>query len=226
MVHDPNREGEWTELVDLLLNKETSFFRHPASFEALVAEALPELQRLKQREGDRQLRLWSVGCSTGQEAYSLIMALLEAPAARGWEVQATGTDLSLVALRRAREGLYRAYETRAIGEPFRGKYLAEVHDNAGTWYRLSNAVRERAVFQRFNLMDPDTFPEEVQDVAFCQNVLIYFQPADREEILRRLCRRLRPGGYLFLAPAEAVGLKMVGFEHVPLAQASAFRRPL
>jgi chemotaxis methyl-accepting protein methylase len=226
VVPRPDSDPEWTELLDLLLNKETSFFRHPASFEALVSDALPELKRLKHQEGDHVLRVWSVGCSTGQEVYSLVMTLLEAPAARGWEVIATGSDLSVTALGRAREGYYRPYEARTIGEAYRAKYLTEAGHDEKPCYRLSAEVRARVTFQRINLADPETYPDEVQDVAFCQNVLIYFQPAEREQILQRLTRRLRPGGFLFLAPAEAVGLRLDGIERVPLAHASAFRRPL
>jgi chemotaxis protein methyltransferase CheR len=226
VVHRPDTDPEWLELLDLLLNKETSFFRHPATFEALVNDSLPELKRLKHAEGDHVLRVWSAGCSTGQEVYSLVMTLLEAPGARGWGVWVTGSDLSAAAVRRARDGYYRAYEARTVPEPYRSKYLIETQDDDRVWYRLSDEVRERATFQQFNLADPDSYPDEVQDVAICQNVLIYFQPAEREIILQRLTRRLRPGGFLFLAPAEAVGLKLNGIERVPLADASVYRRPV
>jgi chemotaxis protein methyltransferase CheR len=211
-------------LLDLLLNRETGFFRHQPSFEALTGHVLPELLRDRRRPAAVPVTLWSAGCSSGQEAYSLAMAFLETTAGRRERAQVTGSDISPRALDRARQGRYRPFEVRCLPETCLSRYTRCGVDAVGPCYQVADAVRELVQFERFNLTDPDSYAVWGQDVIFCQNVLIYFAPEDREAVVGHLAGRLNPGGYLFLGPAEAVGLRVAGLEPVRLDNALIYRR--
>lgn len=210
---------EWAELVELLLNKETSFFRHAPSFEALRDYVLP---RLRARRPQEPLRVWSAGCSTGQEAYSLAMTIGEVPEVGGLEV--LGGDLSPVALERARAGRYRSYELREVPGPFCRRYFRPEPDQDPPAYRIASSIRSRVRFQPCNLVDAATYPEVPQDVIYCQNVLIYFAPECRSRVIRQLAERLHLGGYLFLGPAEAVGTVPTNLEPIHLTDVTILQR--
>jgi chemotaxis methyl-accepting protein methylase len=220
----PEGEAEWLELLNLLLNHETSFFRHPPSFEALKDHVLPQLVADGRRTPGSPTRLWSAGCSTGQEAYSLAIALLDTLARQGRQVEVTGSDISPCALERACRGRYRPFEVRSLPEDSRAQYLRRIEDENGPVYQVCDDVRGLVRFRRFNLNDPTSYGVGGQDVIFCQNVLIYFAPEARKEIVGHLAEQLNPGGYLFLGPAEAIGLWVAGLEPVRLENALIHRR--
>jgi chemotaxis methyl-accepting protein methylase len=219
--------AEWGELLELLLNRETGFFRHLPSFEALAGRALPELIAERSRHGVAALTAWSAGCATGEEAWSLAMALLEAVGAAGpgrWGVKVAATDLSETALSRARRGRYRAAATRSLPAAYRERYLERVEEDLELYYQPDRRLRPVVEFGRLNLNRPEEFWVGAQDVIFCQNVLVYFRAARREEIARELCRKLKPWGYLFLAPGEVVGLRMPGIRAVRFDNSLAYQR--
>jgi chemotaxis methyl-accepting protein methylase len=220
----PEGEAEWPELLNLLLNHETSFFRHPPSFEALKGHVLPRLVADGRRPPGAPICLWSAGCSTGQEAYSLAIAFLDTAGRQGGQVQVSASDISPRALERARAGRYRPFEVRSLPEDSRAQYLRRLEDENGPVYQVCDAVRGLVRFGRFNLNDPDSYGVGGQDVIFCQNVLIYFAPEARADIIGHLAERLNPGGYLFLGPAEAMGLRAAGLEPVRLENALIHRR--
>ncbi len=236
-AHGPQ---EWAQILELLLNHETGFFRHLPSFEALNRFVLPELMKEKRRHGVNQITLWSAGCSTGQEAYSLAMALTElfagsapdaiAPpsfgaAGAGWQIKVFGTDINPHALDKARRGQYKPSDARYMPELYRQRYLAPFEDEKGAGgYRVIGSVRAMTQFGYLNLCDPESYWVSAQDVIFCQNVLLYFEPESRLETVKRLCQRLNPGGYLFLAPAEVVGLKLPNVQLVREPDALIYQR--
>jgi chemotaxis methyl-accepting protein methylase len=164
-------EEEWGALVELLLNRETGFFRHLPSFEALARDVLPELARLRARSGVRALTAWSAGCATGQEAYSLAMVLLDGHPFPPWEVKVAGTDLSAAALERARRGRYRAAEVETVPARWRERFFRPVDGTPGSW-EASPALRAAVEFGRLNLARPADYWVGTQDVLFCQNVLL------------------------------------------------------
>lgn len=225
---------EWEELLELLVVGETGFFRHEPSFRAL-AEILPHLLLHNQKRGFNTLRMWSAGCSTGQEAYSLAMLSLESvPFPELWQVEIMATDISRRAVEKARKGLYKPFEVRFMPEYYRDKYLM-VEGKAGamasipfagstTRYQVAKRVRAMVHFGYLNLSDPTNYWVTAQDVIFCQNVLIYFKPESRVETVRHLCQRLNPGGYLFLAPAEVTGLKLPGVQLVHFEDTLVYKR--
>jgi chemotaxis protein methyltransferase CheR len=231
---NPQGDKEWEELLELLIICETGFFRHEPSFRAL-AEILPHLLLRNQERGLNTLRMWSAGCSTGQEAYSMAMLFLETVRLpQVWQVEIIATDISRRALEKARSGLYKPFEIRYMPEHYRDKYLT-VEGGAGatasipslgstTRYRVTKRVRDMVHFGHLNLSDPTSCWVAAQDVIFCQNVLIYFKPESRVETVRHLCQRLNPGGYLFLAPAEVTGLKLPGVQLVHFEDSLVYRR--
>jgi chemotaxis methyl-accepting protein methylase len=222
VAFNPNGENEWKELLELLLNLETGFFRHMPSFEAFSNHILPNLMREKHKHGVNTISMWSAGCSTGPEPYSLAMALLETIgstlpfnggevadlAQREWQLKISATDISHRSLDKARQGRYKPHELRYISNPHRDKYLMKIEESQGVVYQVVERVRELVQFGYLNLNDLDSYWITAQDVIICQNVLIYFQSERRVPIIEQFCQRLNPGGYLILAPAEVVGLKL------------------
>lgn len=221
LVFHPDGSREWPELLDLLLNKETSFFRHQASFDVLTGQVLP---RLAAAGGAEPLQMWSAGCSTGQEAYSLALAARLTPELHEQPVRVVGSDLSAKALQRARQGRYRPFEARQLPDALRALYFATVEDDGRPALQAVPELRAAVEFQPCNLLDPATYPAGGQAVIFCQNVLIYFPPAVRAVIVRQLAETLRPDGCLFLAPGEAVGIPLPGLESLRLRDVSVFQR--
>ncbi len=179
------------------MNPETAFFRHQPSFAALRQPVLAGLR------GRGPLTMWSAGCSTGEEAYSLAMCGL---AAGPGEVRITAMDLSEAALRHAARGVYHTRQTALVPETWRPRFLRTDGGQAAVAAELRQAVR----WARFHLLDPASYPESEFDVVFCFNVLIYFRGAARREVIAALLRRVKPGGYLFLAPGEAAGFDYAG----------------
>lgn len=184
---------EWQLLLDDLLNHETCFFRHGPSFHALRRHVLPDLMR----RPDVRLRLWSAGCSFGQEVYSMALIASDANTAESKEISVLGTDVSRPALCRAASANYRATDLRSVPEDQWRRLL----DPVGETLVVKPEIRAITEFQHMNLVDTD-YSITGQDVIFCQNVLIYFSNHLRRQVVDKLCEFLNPGGYLFLGPVE------------------------
>lgn len=235
---------EWLALLELFLNHETSFRRHQPSFTALMGHVLPELWRAGHRH--RPLALWSAGCAMGQEPYSLAMTYLDfvASCASGGvlasghlcpptllSAKILGTDISYQALDRARCGMYKPHEMRNVPEAIRRRYFTLELQASGPVYRVAPQVQALVTLHYGNLHDSLTYPPPYApgaswgfEIIFCQNVLIYFPPASRLTIVQHLCQRLRPGGYLFLGPAEVVGLELPQIQPVRVGDALLYQR--
>lgn len=195
---------ELKKLVSLLTIGETSFLRFEPHFAALIEKVIPEL--IKQQESTRRLRIWSAGCSTGEEVYSLALTLLRKfPQLAGWDITILGTDISHKSLVTAREGVYRERALRNV-DP---EVLAEWFVKTGTGWAVSDRLRLPTRFSFLNLQS-ETYPNPKNgttecDLIFCRNVMIYFRPETVRAVVGRLRRALRPGGYLFLGHAETLG---------------------
>ena len=234
IAFNPQGDEEWLALQELLLNNETSFFRHQPSFIALEECVFPALRELKKRNNDRTLRMWSAGCSTGQEPYSLAMAFYEALAFHpeplskgGWgevEPLVFGTDICLSALDKARFGMYKPHELRHLPEEYLQRYLVPKDAGRKVFYSVVKYIQAIVKFGYLHLLDPSSYWITAQDIIFCQNVMIYFDPANRVELVTRLSQRLNPGGYLFLGPAEVVGLRLPGFEFIKFKDVLLYRK--
>lgn len=209
IAREPEGGREWRELSELVVNQESGFFRHPPSFEALVRQVVPELAAERARQGITALTAWSAGCAAGEETWSLAMALrsaLDAGGRAGWQLKVCGSDLSERALVRARAGRYPPSRLRSLPEEHRERWMEPVAGDPRGGWRVREELRRSVSFARLNLVRPEEYRLGLQDVVFCQNVLIYFRPEQRRRVVADLAGRLRPGGYLFLAPGEMVGL--------------------
>lgn len=195
------------EVVCAMMTHETSFFRDRAPFETL-AQLIPAL--LARRGVMKQLVIWSAACSTGQEPYSLAMLLHEkfASLLASWRVRIIASDLSQIALGRAREGIYSELETnRGLSPAMRNKYFRSLQ---GRWSVAQNC-RSLVEFRQLNLTQPwPTMP--ACDFILLRNVLLYFDVPTRMDVLERMRRTLRPDGALFLGGAETMLGMEVGFE--------------
>ncbi|MBN1661288.1 MAG: tetratricopeptide repeat protein [Anaerolineae bacterium] len=225
------REGgaELNSLVQTLTNKETYFFREPRQFEVLRDRVLPELLANRRREGAGvDLRLWSAGCATGEEAYSLAMTLADSQYTTGVPFEATivGTDIDATALEYARLGCYGERAVRLVPDALRQRYLTRRGDR---WCVVPEVAR-LVTFRMHNLASPclpsDLAPEVLGgvDVIFCRNVTIYFDEPMRERLNACLAGLLREGGYLFVASAETLGHDRGRLSLVSLGDGFAFRK--
>jgi chemotaxis protein methyltransferase CheR len=188
-------------LVEALLNNETYFFRDRDTFQLLVREALPRLAAA--RSAERRLRIWCAGCSTGQEIYSLAIALAEERLKwAGWTIDLLGTDVSAAALERAREGLYTQFEVQR-GLPATQMIRWFEREESGDW-RIAPALRSAVRFERHNLLAPAP-PPGTFDLVLCRNVLLYFGAEARRSVFERLARACASDGLLMLGAGETVG---------------------
>lgn len=219
-------EIEWSTLVDRLTVQETSFFRHQSSFK-LVRDYV---QALFARQPERkQVDVWSVGCSTGEEPYALAMLLDELISGMqgGRYFGVTATDLSLPALAKAREGLYNARKVAMVPEPYRDRYFtpaaSERYQESGR-YQVVPALKERVCFARLNVLDLGDAPMRNMDVIFCQNLLIYFRRWRKKDIVNHLAERLAPGGLLVIGVGELLDWSHPQIERYPYDNTLAFMR--
>jgi chemotaxis methyl-accepting protein methylase len=216
------REGsiEWNELLEGVLNHETSFFRHPASFDALRNIILPDL--LNQRVRGAYLSFWSAGCSTGQETYSLAMLGMADEEIAG-RFTVWGSDVSRRVIDIARLGRYGARTLAGLNPSYRQRFLREIQTDRGVEYEIVPELRERVRFIGINLFSASDFSPR-HDVIFCHNVLIYFAPEAATRLLNALATRLRPGSYRLLGPGEGPGDQPPGLEPLHVPGVRGFRR--
>lgn len=216
----PRGAVEWSTLMDRLTVQETRFFRHPASFELLEGYLR---HRLEQGPLERPLALWSVGCASGEETYSLAMTAAEVLA--GSESQncfgVTGTDISLSALAKSRAAVYGARRLEQVEPAMRDRYFLSSPDDR---FQVLPALAARVCFARLNVLELANSPVSDMDVIFCQNLLIYFRRWRRREILNRLAECLAPGGLLVIGVGEVVGWQHPELLPVANDQVLAFTR--
>lgn len=208
-------EAERAALVDAVRVGETRFFRHRRQLELLATRALPERVAAARVEG-RPLRLWSAGCSSGEEAWTLAM-LVDGAAGDGLDWSLLATDLAEEALVVARAGRYAATAAGELPDEAR-RYVVREGDAVAVAERLRSRVR----FERHNLLER-RFPVGM-DVIFCRNVLIYFDAETRAQVVARLAEALRPGGYLFVGYSETLRGETHLFEAVSEGEAVLYRR--
>lgn len=211
---------EYEALLERLLTQETSFFRYPAVFEALEKRILPEVQERKFWENPRTLRIWSAGCSTGEEPYSVAITVAEAlKFAEAWEIEILATDISRRALRHAERGVYskRSLQNVSLGQ-------IEAHfANTKSGFQVKPRIRRMISFAQMNLVE-SVYVGKI-DCIFCMNVLMYFSEERRLGILRRFYDALEPGGYFLLGHSETLTNVPVKFEPVVLGDCRIYRKP-
>jgi chemotaxis protein methyltransferase CheR len=207
-------------LLEKLLTQETSFFRYPAVFQAFEKHVLPELHVKKFWRNPRTLRVWSAGCSTGEEPYSIAMTVMDTLSfADAWEVEILATDIGRHALKTAERGVYSGRSIASVNE----KQLATHFSAAPGGRQVKNRIRKMVSFAQMNLASPVYVGR--MDLIFCMNVLIYFSEERRRALVQRFYDALEPGGYLFLGHSESISKMPVKFQAIVLGDCIMYRKP-
>jgi len=195
--------GEMIIMIDLVTTNKTDFFREPAHFEFLRRTALPHIYGQIREHG--KLKVWSAGCSTGEEPYTLAITLQEYLGNRtGHDYEIFATDLSTRVLERAVMAVYS--EERAVDIPYeiKRKYFLKSKDPKSRTIRVVPELRNKVSFRRLNFMDSQYPVDKDFDIIFCRNVLIYFDRETQQEVINKLASRLKPDGYFFLGHSESI----------------------
>lgn len=213
---------EWSILVDRLTVQETRFYRDIDGLD-LVKDYIftRPIEQIKKTS----VEAWSVGCSTGEEPYSLAMLLTECMESLGLRnyFGITGTDISKPALEKARKGIYPSRKLVTLEDSLKDKYFDSINENQ---FAIKRVVKDRVCFSKVNILELGNAPMHGMNIIYCQNVLIYFRKWRRKEIVSRLAERLVPGGLLILGQGEVVDWEHPELQRVKNDKALAFiRRP-
>jgi chemotaxis protein methyltransferase CheR len=218
---DPSRKQELEEIVDRVTNNETYFFRESYQLQAFRDEILPELYKTRPR--GRRLSVWSAGCASGEEAYTIAILIHESGLFADWEVRVFGNDISRRCLSVARKGQYGRASFRATDDRLLRRYFREVEGKQ----QVREEVRALCSFGQINLID-EAMMRLVGDidVVFCRNVLIYFDLTSRKRVIETLHKKLVPGGYLLLGHSESLINLTTAFDLVHLKNDMVYRKPV
>ncbi len=217
---DPGRRTELATAAEVLTTNETYFYREPHQLRAFSEEILPVLA--EEKAGQRRVRIWSAGCSSGEEVYTIAILLVRSGLFEGWNLEVFGSDIARRVLAVARAGAYGPHAFRTLeAEAIRPWFRAE----GGKWH-VKDRIRSLVSFGHLNLLD-DRAMDLVGsvDVIFCRNVMIYFDLAARKRVVRAFRERLREGGYLLLGHSESLLDVTADFELVQLRHDLVYRKP-
>lgn len=213
-------DDEFELALELITTSETYLFRQENQLRSFSLELLPKLRAdLSDR---KRLAVWSAGCSTGEEAYTLAILIHESRLFEGWDVRVIGSDLCRSRVGVARRGVYRSNSFRVTDDHQRERYF-ERRDEG---WQVRDDIRAMCHFGQLNLLDRMVSSVGRVDVVFCRNVLIYFGASARAQVIENLHRRLYPGGYLFLGHSESLVNVTTAFELVHLSGDLVYRKPL
>jgi chemotaxis protein methyltransferase CheR len=217
---DPGAGEEWDAVYDLLTTSETYFFREDYQLRAFQEEVLPQLA--EQAKARRRLTIWSAGCSTGEEVYTIAMLIQETTIFAGWEVRVFGSDISKRCVAVARRGVYGASSFRTTPKDKRRAYFIDRTDGA----HVAERIRAMCHFGQMNLLEREKARLIGRvDAVFCRNVLIYFNPHARRAAIEMFHERLYPGGVLFLGHSESLLNVSTAFELLHLKDDLVYRKP-
>lgn len=203
LKYDRDGDTEFQNLLEVFLTKETYFFREERAFKALSQEIIPEIMEYNRKVGRHRIKIWSAGCSTGEEAYSIAMVLDDVKGVEKWNVEIVGTDISMEAIRKAREGVYKEGSFRVMRTVLRAIFFDKVGNGL---FKVKDGIRSQVRFVQHNLLDERAVPfiKGDVDVIMCRNVLIYFGKEARRKTAEIFYKALRKGGYLILGHAESL----------------------
>jgi len=197
------RREEFHDLMNELTINETSFFRNRPQFTALQNMVLPEIMKAKENKIVKNLKIWSAGCSSGEEAYSISMILdeLRDTHLKGWRIEVIGTDISKRVLEIAQAGEYNEYPVRNMPENYQSKYIQLVNGK----YKVNDCLKKYVRFSHLNLSDDMAMVfMKGFDNVFCKNVLIYFDLDSKKRVIQHFFNNLVMGGYLFVGFSESL----------------------
>ena len=222
LKYDRNKDQEMSDLMDILTTNETYFFREAFQLKALTEEILPELKATKERNGGKTLRIWSAGCSTGEEPYTIAMLMLEMGCFKGWRVEIIGTDISHRVLQQSRKAVYGKASFRSTEE----HYVKRFFQDQESAFKVNDEVRELVTISHLNLFDQNRLALlGKMDVILCRNVIIYFDQAAKKKIIESFYRMLHEGGYLLLGHSESLMNITTAFALKHLKNDMVYQRP-
>lgn len=197
------QDNEVIHMIDVVSTNKTDFFREPVHFDFLHSNVLPEI--LGGERPNRTIKLWSAGCSSGEEPYTLAMSLSEYMAQHpGFDYSILATDISTRILKSAVEAIYKENRVEMLPIQLKKKYLLKSKDRVNPTVRIIPELRRRITFQRLNFMDNHFNVPDGMDIIFCRNVLIYFDRETQERVINKLCTKLKPNGFFFLGHSESI----------------------
>jgi chemotaxis protein methyltransferase CheR len=200
LMYHPSREAELEAIFDLITTNETYFFREERQLHAFSEDILPEI--IQEKKETKTLRIWSAGCSSGEEPYTIAMLCKQSPLLQGWDVDIFASDISQRVIHTARRGVYGESSFRSTAEELRQRYFDRTPENK---FRIKDEVRQMVTFGKLNLLDDQKtgiFSE--LDVIFCRNVIIYFDINAKKKVIENFYKKLRKSGFLLLGHSESL----------------------
>ena len=195
-------EKELVPMLDMVTTNKTDFFREPEHFNYLTQTVLPEWMK---RHGAGSISIWSAGCSSGEEPYTLAMVLSEYAARNpGFDFRILGTDISTRVLEKAKNAIYTESQVEPVPLELKKKYLLRSKDRSSGMVRIGPELRDKVRFRRLNFMDEDFGMREQLDIIFCRNVIIYFDRPTQERLLQRFHRQMKMGALIFMGHSETL----------------------
>lgn len=220
LKYDRKKDEEIADIMDILTTNETYFFRESFQLKAFTQEILPELMSLKERE--RTLRIWSAGCSTGEEPYTIAMLMLELDCFKDWRIEIVGSDISQRVVQAARKGIYGKSSFRCTEERYIRRFFTQTEGG----YRINDEVRELVTITHMNLFDENRLALLGRmDVIFCRNVIIYFDQNSKKRLIESFYNMLRNGGYLLLGHSESLMNVSTAFALKHLKNDMVYQKP-
>lgn len=196
------KDQELNEVINIITTNETYFFREDFQLKTFTDEILPELKIRKEANNEeKKIRIWSAGCSTGEEPYTIAMLIFDKPEFKDWQIEIVGTDISHRVLQVARKGVYGDASFRSTDEAIKKRFFTPVDDK----FRINDEIKNLVSISHLNLFDaPRVSLLGKMDVIFCRNVIIYFDVAAKKKVIESFFQRLRPEGFLLLGHSESL----------------------
>lgn len=207
------QDNEVIHMIDVVSTNKTDFFREPVHFEFLTNNIIPEY--CQETHGKGLLRVWSAGCSSGEEPYTIAITLSECKEKYpNFDFSILGTDISSRILRNALDAIYKENRIEGLPLNLKRKYFLKSKDRSNPTVRVIPELRKKISFARLNFMDSSYSLGETFDVIFCRNVLIYFDRETQERVINKLCTKLKPNGYFFLGHSESITSMQVPLKQI------------
>lgn len=204
LCSEKGESEEFNKMIDAVTTNKTDFFREPDHFNILVQTVLPELVLTENFSGSKLINIWSAGCSTGQEAYTLAMVMSEFFNGIISKFSILATDISPKVLQSGYDAIYTESVIEPIPEYMRKKYLMRGKGDKNGLFRIVPSLREKVTFKQLNLMDSQFNVPMNIDIIFCRNVIIYFDKDTQIELFKKFYKHMVPGGYLFIGSSETL----------------------
>ncbi len=219
VIASEDDRSELSTLINLVTTNETYFYRSNSQMDSFRKIILPEITDKKVAQNNRNLNIWSAGCSTGEEPYTLAICVLETLKFHSiWDIEILATDISTEVLARAFQGIYSKRSVENLPEEYLQKYFTPSDGN----YAIRESIKKYVEFEYSNLTD--SYFQKDFDIIFCRNVMIYFRDETKADILNRFYDSLKDGGYLFLGPTEMIRGLTDGFKMITLKDSVAFQK--